>query len=302
MTTSTPTASLGGPAPATPEDGSPREILVGIDGSEVGLGAVRWAAREAVRRNAPLRLLHAAPYLGSPSGGAPPPELPRARRITAQAYTVARHTDPAVRASTEVVPGDPTDALLRAAAAGQLVVLGSLATGAPDELVLANVAVRVAARSPQPVVLIPRSRSGEPTGRPTVAVLGVGDRQDDEAVATFAAESARANGTNLTLVQTRAPSRRHAASWVDDDDQWRERYPELTVTRTEMPNIGADHLLQATCPTPLLVISTGSGSLLHRKLDGSHLRLMRHCTSPLALIPPVHRRGTDPREEIVALG
>ncbi|WP_116449666.1 universal stress protein [Blastococcus litoris] len=290
MTTSTPTAPLGGPAPAATEDGSAREIVVGVDGSEVGLGAVRWAAREAVRRNAPLRLLHAAPYLGTRSGGSPPPELPRARRITAQAYTVARHTDPAVQASTEVVPGDPTDALLRAAASGQLVVLGSLATGAPDELVLANVAVRVAARSPQPVVLVPRPRSGEPNGRPTVAVLGVGAPEDDEAVATFAAESAGANGGDLTVVQTRTPGRGAAAGWVDDDDRWRERYPELTVTRTQMPHAGADRLLAATCPTPLLVISAGSGSLLHRKLDGSHLRLMRHCTSPMALIPPVHRR------------
>jgi nucleotide-binding universal stress UspA family protein len=300
VTTSTPTAPLGRPAPAAPEDGSAREVLVGVDGSEVGLGAVRWAAREAVRRNAPLRILHAAPYLGSRSSGAPPPELPRARRITAQAYTVARRTEPAVRASTEVVPGDPTDALLRAAAAGQLVVLGSLTTGAPDELVLASVAVRVAARSPQPVIVVPRPRAGDPTGRPTVAVLGVGGREDDEAVATFAAEAAAATGGSLTVLQTR----RQAAppSWVDDDDQWQDRYPGLSVARDDMPHANADRLLAATCPTTLLVISTGSGSLLHRKLDGSHLRLMRHCTSPMALIPPVHRRGTEPREEIVALG
>src|SRR3954471_13342624 len=84
-----------------------RAIVVGVDGTEVGLGAVRWAAQEAARRGAPLRILHAAPYLrhGGPAG-APSPELPRARSITAVAYTVARHTEPGVQSSTEVVSED----------------------------------------------------------------------------------------------------------------------------------------------------------------------------------------------------
>jgi nucleotide-binding universal stress UspA family protein len=303
VTLSTPTAALGRPDPAALEAGSPREVLVGVEGSEVGLGAVRWAAHEAVRRNAPLRILHAAPYLAHRTrGGAPPPELPRARRITAQAYTVARHTEPGLRASTEVVPGDPTGTLLRAAAGGQLLVLGSSTTGAADELVLASVAVRVAARSPQPVVVVPRRRPHEPEGRPAVAVLGVGDRDDDEAVATFAAEAAERSGVGLTVLQTRPPRRAVTASWVDDTDEWQRRFPRLSVSRSELPAARADRVLAATCPSPLLVISAGSGSLLHRDLDGPHRWLMRHCTSPMALIPPVHRRSEEPREEIVALG
>lgn len=303
MTTSTPTAPLGDAAPEATEDGSAREVLVGVDGSEVGLSAVRWAAHEAARREAPLRILHAAPYLlHRTSGGAPPPELPRARRITAQAYTVARHTEAAVRASTEVVPGEPIGALLRAAAGAQLLVLGSAATGAPDEMVLASVAVRVAARSPQPVVVVPRRRPADPVDRPAVAVLGVGDREDDEAVAGFAAEAAERSGVGLTVLQTRSPRRVVPASWVDDLDEWQRRYPQLAVSRDELPAARADRVLAATCPSPLLVISAGTGGLLHRNLDGPHRWLMRHCTSPMALVPPVHRPGDEPREEIIALG
>lgn len=302
MTTSTTTAPHGRPDPA-PQDGSAREVLVGVDGSEVGLVAVRWAAHEAVLRDAPLRILHAAPYLGRRArSGAAPPELPRARRITAQAYTVARHTEPALQVSTEVVPGDPTGTLLRAAAAGQLLVLGSSTTGAADELVLASVAVRVAARSRQPVVVVPRHRQHDQPDRPPVAVLGVGDRDDDEAVATFAAEAAERSGVGLTVLQTRPPRRALADSWTDDPDEWQRRYPGLSVSRSDMPSARADRLVAATCPSSLLVIGAGSGSLLHRDLDGPHRWLMRHCTSPMALIPPVHRRGEEPREEIVALG
>jgi hypothetical protein len=49
------------------------------------------------------------------------------------------------------------------------------------------------------------------------------------------------------------------------------------------------------------VISAGHGTLLHRSLDGPHRWLLRHCTSPMALVPAVHRPEHDRREEVVAL-
>lgn len=311
MTTSTPMApadtpdagSLPEPAQRTDEAPPAREIVVGVDGSECAVRAVRWAAHEAARRNAPLRILHAASYLGRQGvAGAPPPELTRARKITAQAYTVARHTERGVRASTEVVPGDAIGTLLRAAASAQLVVLGSSTTGAADELVLAPVSARLAARSPQPVVVVPRQRSGTPAGRPVVAVLGIGDTEDDEAVARFAAEAARRSGVPLSVLQTRASGRGGATTWADDPAEWSSREPDLEVHRSELPRASAGDLLTASCPSPLLVLSAGHGHLMHRTLDGPHRWLLRHCTSPMALVPPVHRRELDPREEIIALG
>jgi nucleotide-binding universal stress UspA family protein len=294
-----------GPEPAERTGGDPpaREVVVGVDGSECGLRAVRWAAREAALRNAPLRIIHAANYLGRQGvAGAPPPELARARQITGQAYTVARHTERGVRTSTEVVPGDAVGTLLRAAASAQLVVLGSSTTGVADELVLAPVAARLAARSPQPVVVVPRQRGGTPTGRPVVAVLGIGDPEDDEAVASFAATAARRSGVPLSVLQTRAPGRAEATTWADDPAEWSRREPDLEVRLSELPRASAGDLLSASCPTPLMVLSAGQGHLLHRTLDGPHRWLLRHCTSPMALVPPVHRHEQDPREEIIALG
>ena len=47
----------------------PAPVVVGVDGSETALRAVSWATREARRRGAPLRIVHAAPYAeGSASG------------------------------------------------------------------------------------------------------------------------------------------------------------------------------------------------------------------------------------------
>ena len=308
MTTSTPLAAPSTedpvhpreprPGPARGADPPPAPVVVGVDGGECALAAVRWAAEEAARRGAPLRIVHAAPYLGRRlEPGVVSPALRRARRITGAAYTRARHAAAGVQAATEVVPGQPGRVLLDAAAGAQLVVLGIATTGAADELVLAPVAQRVAARSRTPVVVVPRPHGPVPAERPVTAVLGLGDPDDDEPVVRWAADQARRTGTSLTVLQPR-PRRAGDAAPVD----WAARHADLEVSVRDVPGTDPRELLRAVCPAPVVVLGAGHGSLLHRLLDGPHRFLLRHCTSPLALIPPAHRPEDEPREEILALG
>ena len=292
MPTSTPTAPTGpgqdsalSPEPEQhpPGEGDPpaRAVLVGVDGGECALAAVRWAADEARRRSAPLRIVHAAPYVGRRTApGTPSPELHRARRITAQAYTVARHTTSEVRAETEVVPGEPARVLL--------------AEAPGVELVGAQVAQRVAGHAATPVVVVPRSRTLEPDGRPIATILGLGEPEDDPTVVEFAAATARRSGAPLLIV--RPHGRRLGTADVD----WAARLPDLDVTVHDVPSDAPRDLLKAVCPSPLVVVSAGHGSLLHRSLDGAHRYLLRHCTSPMALIPSAHRSGSDEREDVAA--
>ena len=282
------------------DDPPAREVVVGVDGSEVGLAAVRWAAQEAARRGAPLRILHAAPYLArGPGRGAVTrtPARPRHHRG-------GLHRRPAHRAGGAVDDrGRPRRRRHRAAPAadaGQLVVLGSSATGAADEMVLAKLAARVAAHSPAPVIVVPRRRGGEPVDRPVVAVLGVGEPADDEAAAAFAATAAQRFGVPVSVLQTRASHSSAPGSWVDDLSGWAERYPDLEVEHTDLPAARANQVLGEACPSPLMVISAGHGTLLHRSLDGPHLWLLRHCTSPMALVPSVRRADHDHRDEAAA--
>jgi nucleotide-binding universal stress UspA family protein len=267
------------PDPA-PADSRAREIVVGADGSTTSLVAVRWAAREAAARQAPLRIVHAATYLGEPpSPGAAPPELPRARSIVATAYTAARHAAPGTTVSAEIVPEAPVPTLLRAAEDAQLLVLGISTTGAPDELVLASLTQRIAARSPRPVAVVPRSRSNDVAGRPVVAVVGMGDPADDRAVVRVAADAARRTDHPLALVDLRPRGARAPDSWEDE-------VRDLEPRTTELPHGGGVDLLRAVGRAPLLVVPTGHVARFHRVLDRQHRWLLRHCTRPMALVPP----------------
>ena len=66
-------------------------IVVGVDGSEQSTAAVRWAAREAYRRQAPLHVVHAWvwPLYHVPLGPAPGAPLGAGLRAAAESILAA---------------------------------------------------------------------------------------------------------------------------------------------------------------------------------------------------------------------
>src|SRR5690242_21723432 len=92
-----------------------RPVVAGVDGSASALEAVRWAAREAARRQAPLRLVVAVGWsstvhrFGDPTGG--PDErqilLKQARARLVEAARAAAEVAPGTEPEQEVLDGSP---------------------------------------------------------------------------------------------------------------------------------------------------------------------------------------------------
>ncbi|MFC5994985.1 universal stress protein, partial [Pseudonocardia hispaniensis] len=95
-------------------------VIVGVDGTETALRAVRWAVAEARSRNLPLTIVHAAPYATDTIGRR------RVASILARAYTVAFRQAPDVSMHTERVVEQPLNALLDAADRAALLVVGMM--------------------------------------------------------------------------------------------------------------------------------------------------------------------------------
>jgi nucleotide-binding universal stress UspA family protein len=111
------------------DEGQPA-ILVGVSGSRASLAALRWAAAEARRRDARLRVIQA----WEPRPARAPYAATRAADV-ASADTAAGHLARLVRATigdlagtaidVEVVAGPPERVLVDASADGCLLVLGN---------------------------------------------------------------------------------------------------------------------------------------------------------------------------------
>ncbi|WP_306747985.1 universal stress protein [Saccharothrix yanglingensis] len=148
-----------------------RPVVVGVDGSESAARAVRWAAREAARRTAPLVIVHACPVV---AGHVPEPApLPRSyheavleqgRERLAEAEAEARGTAPEVEVRTELVFGGAAEDLVGRSASAQLVVLGSRGLGGFTGLLVGSIAVAVSTHGHCPVVVV-RGTGPEAGGR-----------------------------------------------------------------------------------------------------------------------------------------
>ncbi|WP_030681136.1 universal stress protein [Streptomyces sp. NRRL B-1347] len=240
-----------------------RPIVVGLDGSRESVAAADWAAREALRRGLPLRVVHA--WEGLPGDDEPVslPELaaPRywARRILRSAVDRLDEDHPQVPVTAEQIHRPPVPALLAEADAGELLVLGNQGFGGLGGLLAGSVAMAVVAHARTPVVLV---RAGfeavdehVPNGdreasvgnpyRPVVVALDL--RHSCDSLLAFAFEAARHRAAPLHVVHAwRLPNTRGGtderghvptqrdAEWVLESvlEPWKDKYPQVAVHAT----------------------------------------------------------------------
>jgi nucleotide-binding universal stress UspA family protein len=129
-------------------------IVVGVDGSEVSLDAVEWAAAEAVERHRRLRVVHAFiwPLLRvqvGPSRYGPPDAglQAQAQRILDEALLRARQSALGIDVAGAMPVGVPVPVLLSEIEQAPLVVPGSRGLGGFSGLLLRSTGVQVAAHA-----------------------------------------------------------------------------------------------------------------------------------------------------------
>lgn len=145
-------------------NGSRQKIVVGIDGSEESLAAVRWAVDEARHRDASVDVVHVwhYVYLGDPLGVSAVASADNieesARLVIDEALTHAGADGEAVGITGRAIEGAAAKVLLEEAATADLLVVGRRGRGGFIGLLLGSVAQQVAHHAPCPVVIVPTDR------------------------------------------------------------------------------------------------------------------------------------------------
>ncbi|WP_432157709.1 MULTISPECIES: universal stress protein [unclassified Streptomyces] len=289
----------------------PRPIVVGVDGSHESLAAADWAAREALRRGLPLRLLYADEELGTGSG---PPESDASRywadKVLRAAADRIEECLPQVPLSTERVARPAAEALVAAGSRAELLVVGSRAFGGIGGFMAGSVASATVARADRPVVLVRADRppvdgpgvpdvSDPGVGRPVV--VGVDAEQPCEEVPAFAFDAAARRGSQLWVVAgwqlplavRPAPEAVTAAQQQDTEravarilDPWRAQYPAVVVRVLVVQGHPAQELLRTSREAALLVVGRRirAPRLLPHTGPVTHA-MIHHARCPVAVVP-----------------
>lgn len=281
-------------------------VVVGVDGSEPALRAIRLAAAEAARRHRPLRVVHGfiwpllrvpvEPVAGAPPGGG---LRHQAEELVAAAVAEAEAAAPGLRVSGEIIDGQAAAVLVGESSTATMIVLGDRGLGGFGALVLGSVAIQVASYAACPVLV---ARGEDRAAGPVV--VGVDGSPLSRLAVEFAAEEAAVRGTRLHAVHAYT----HPVSGgpgdmqplVYEENQLRseeervlaesltglgERYPEVPVTREVRRGRPVAVLTEASREAQLVVVGGhGRGELGGLLLGSVSHGVLHHASCPVAVL------------------
>lgn len=281
-------------------------VVVGVDGSEPALRAVRLAAAEAVRRDRPLRVVHGFIWpllrvaVDPVAGGAPGGGLRhQAEELVARAVAEAEAAAPALRVTGEIIDGEAAAVLLGELPTATMIVLGDRGLGGFAALVVGSVAIQVAAYADCPVLV---ARGAERTAGPVV--VGVDGSPLSRAAVEFAADEAALRGAPLHAVHAythpRSGGPGQMQPLVYDEARLRgeedkmlaasldglaERRPQLPVTREVRHGRPVHVLTEASRQAQLVVVGgQGRGELSGLLLGSVGQGVLHHADCPVAVV------------------
>ncbi|MFC4017470.1 universal stress protein [Micromonospora sp. GCM10011542] len=278
-------------------------VVVGVDGSEPALRAVRLAATEAARRHRPLRVVHAFiwPLLHVPVS--PAPDAPpggglrhRAEELVDAAVTEAEATAPGLRVTGEIIDGEASAVLVGESPSAAVIVVGDRGLGGFAALVVGSVAVQVASYADCPVLV---ARGVESADGPVV--VGVDSSPASRLAVEFAADAATTRGTPLEAVHAykhlgpgdMQPLSDDEAPMHGEEDRvlgeslagLAERYPGLSLTRRAVRGRAGAVLAEASGRAQLVVVGgQGRGEVSGLLLGSVSQSVLHHARCPVAVV------------------
>lgn len=259
-----------------PRHPSRRPIVVGTDGSDPSITAVRWAAQTAALHDAPLHIsLIVESSLGSDDDDPPRPaallrvrEADEAIERAANAAVAAAHTVRDIAIGTEIRTAHIAGALIERSRSAAMLVVGTRGIGRVQRVLLGSVSTAVARDADCPVAVVPDDTPlWEPTDTGPV-IVGVDGSSAEQAAIEVAATEASLRGVELVAVHTwgeveplaaigtdwAALRRTEEALLATSLAGWQEQYPELTIRREVVRDRPERRLLERSRDGQLLVV------------------------------------------------
>jgi nucleotide-binding universal stress UspA family protein len=284
-------------------------IVVGVDDSGGSAAALRWAAAEARRRDTPLTAVHAylrpLAHIGTDADMV---ELEAERRgqaqlVLDQVLATAAEDLANLDVGRGLHRGQAAQGLLSAAAAADILVVGTQGAGGLEGVLLGSTAEQCARHATCPVVLVPET----PTPGSGRLLVGVDGSAPARAALVWAVEEAALRGAAVDVLTVYEPYRKHGPFGADFMDVaspgWRARFRQAAeqVADEAVAGVASDGEIavhaEAGHVAKVLVAWSERADLLvmgHRGrggFDGLHLgsvtrQVLHHTACPVVVVRP----------------
>jgi nucleotide-binding universal stress UspA family protein len=289
---------------------TPRPVVVGVDGSEESLRAVEWAAREADRHGAPLRIVSAPampPRMWASSQA--PAGVAKAlgdvpRRALGEAITRAGEVAPDLLIDTDLLTGPPAVMVTGSGSGALMLVVGARGAGGFAAMLLGSVSRYAAMHASCPVIVV-REETGVVHRE---VVVGIRDPHDPNATLPFAFDEAALRGATLVAVHAwhlshapfgdsgvRETTARQAdlanvsgsalRNLAEVLQTWREKYPDIPVREDIVHGHPARVLASYTARADLVVIGRHGGHDTGPAIGAVQHGVLNHAHGPVAVVP-----------------
>ena len=278
---------------------SAKPVVAATDGSEASLRAVEWAAREAVLRGAPLRIVSATAEPPRMTGGHDVSgydtvgdvlDEHRNHALAAGAERAAK-TAPGLLIDADQLTGAPAEAVTDSGSGALMLVVGSRGGGEFAAMVLGSVSRYAATHASCPVVVV---REAAQAAHRQVGI-GIGDVKTSAAALDFAFEEAALRQASLIAVHAWHMPQRDISRAGDEftapgehsvEEQvtakleellsdWRDKYPDVSVSHDVVHGHAGRALAGLSARTDLVVLGRraehhGPASVTHAVLSHAH--------------------------------
>ena len=286
-------------------------VIVGVDGSEGSIEALRWAAHEASRRQWPLHVMTCAQLpisieagmvgVGAFAGSTMDTIVKDQELVNQRAVDLARSFGLGLLVTGETVLGAPGYALVSASHEDDLVVVGASSHSGRLADVLGSVSTVVAHRARCPVVVVHGSERHDEHLK--CIVVGVDGSAGSDAALLWAAEQATRCGAELVLVHGWAyPYVGSRTGVAEPRDEMRldamrtleasalkahEVAPSLKCHSIITEESPAKALIDAAAEADLVVVgSRGHGGFTALLLGSVSRTVLQHSPRPVVVVPP----------------
>ena len=278
-------------------------VVVGVDGSDDGLRAVRFGTGTVVRYGGDLLLVNAVDdtLMAGAWGVVYDPEILQSAGATAneQAKDVALEMGLAEdKIKTEVVMGSPGGVMSRLSEVADLVVVGRRAATGLERMFVGSTSVAVVANAACPVVVISAAAHPNPVGGKGIVGVGLQTDPGSEKILEAGFHQAERLGAKLEIVHAVQPpvglfARKLSPNQLDEQVRFAkggieaiartvaEKHPGVVYEVLVAADSPINELVSRSAGYDLLVLGVGESHIPGFSLGGLMRGLMAHAECPL---------------------